>query len=59
MSANAASLELGMLRQRFLARARAETQTVSELCELVMRAPRAQRHASLESISVLLHRRCF
>jgi HPt (histidine-containing phosphotransfer) domain-containing protein len=56
MSATAASLEMGMLRQRFLARARAETLTVSELCELLMRAPRAQRDAPLQSIVHLLHR---
>jgi diguanylate cyclase (GGDEF)-like protein len=56
MSATAANLEVAMLRQRFLARARAETLTVAELCEGVMRAPRARRRAPLESVASLLHR---
>ena len=56
MSATAANLELGMLRQRFLARARAEALTISELCESVMRAPRAHRQQPLQSIASLLHR---
>ena len=56
MNASAASLEFGMLRQRFLARARAEALTIAELCELVMRAPRARRRQPLDSIATLLHR---
>jgi diguanylate cyclase (GGDEF)-like protein len=56
MNATAASMELGLLRQRFLARARAETLTVAELAEMVMRAPRAQHDAPLQSIATLLHR---
>jgi hypothetical protein len=35
---------------------RAETLTIAELCEAVMRAPRAQRKPPLESIATLLHR---
>lgn len=50
------SLELRQLRERFLARARAETQTIGELCEVAMRAPRAQRDRALESSAILLHR---
>jgi len=56
MSAAAANIEMGMLRQRFLARARAEALTISELCESVMRAPSAQRQPALQSIANLLHR---
>src|SRR5207344_2534965 len=51
-----ANVEITMLRQRFLSRARAETLTVAELCEGVMRAPRARRRAPLQSIASLLHR---
>ena len=40
MSAIAARLEITMLRQRFLARARAVALTIAESCEGVMRAPR-------------------
>jgi diguanylate cyclase (GGDEF)-like protein len=50
------SLELRQLRERFLARARAETQTISELCEVAMRAPRGQRERAIESSALLLHR---
>ena len=56
MSAAAASVEIGMLRQRFLARARAEVQTIAELCEAVMRAPMARRAQPLQTIANLLHR---
>ena len=50
------SLELRQLRERFLARARAEAQTIAELCEVAMRAPRAQRERAIESSATLLHR---
>jgi HPt (histidine-containing phosphotransfer) domain-containing protein len=48
--------EIARVRQRFLDRARAETLTVADLCEAVMRAPRARRAALLETITGLLHR---
>jgi diguanylate cyclase (GGDEF)-like protein len=56
VSAAAANVEIGMLRQRFLARARAEAQTIADLCEAVMRAPIARRAQPLQSIANLLHR---
>jgi diguanylate cyclase (GGDEF)-like protein len=48
--------ELARVRQRFIDRARAETMTVAELCEAVVRAPRARRGSLLETIAALLHR---
>jgi diguanylate cyclase (GGDEF)-like protein len=56
MNALPSHFDVGILRQRFLARARADVQTVAELCEAAMRAPQAHRPDSLQSIATLLHR---